>query len=410
MVNRQNPVIANSIQAMAGELAAIRHDFHRHPELMYEESRTAGIVAQKLREYGFDEVFEGIGRTGVVGILHGASGPGNGPADRVLFRADMDALPIHEETGADHASVLPGKMHACGHDGHTTMLLGGARHLAETRNFHGTLVFCFQPAEEGGAGAKAMIDDGILERWPVKAAYGVHNRPGLPVGHFAARSGAVMASADGLDIVVEGVGGHAARPAACKDPVVAVAHLITALQTIVSRRITPMEPAVFSVTAINGGSAYNVIPKRVELKCSLRAFNPAVADQLRDEVRTICAGVAATHGVLITAERPSWATPYPATINTAAETELALQAMRDIAGEDRVYTDLAPMTGSEDFAFFLQKVPGAYVFVGNGDSAELHHPGYDFNDDALVLGTAFWARLAAHVLPEANWNASPPGV
>ena len=398
----QSRLFSNSIQAVAADMTLFRRDLHANPELMYEERRTAGLVASQLREIGFDEVHEGIGKTGVVGILHGQSGPAIAKDRRVLFRADMDALPIEEETGAPHSSTIKGLMHACGHDGHTAMLMGGARILAEGRKFAGTLVFCFQPAEEGGAGAKAMIDDGMLERWPVKAAFGVHNRPGLDLGMFAARSGPVMASADGLDITITGVGGHAARPAACKDPIVAAGELIGSLQNIVSRRIPPMEPAVISVTAIKGGEAYNVIPQTVSMKCSFRAFKPAIAEQLLHEIRQVCAGVGAAHGVTIAPVRPSWATPYPATINTEVETELALQAMVDVVGENRVVRDMEPMTGSEDFAFILEQVPGAYVFVGNGDSRELHHPAYDFNDNAIGWGISFWERLAELALPVAE--------
>jgi hippurate hydrolase len=397
-----NAPIKNSIAALVPELSEWRRDFHRHPELLYECRRTAGLVAERLRDFGFDEVHEGVGRTGVVGLLHGASGPAMSASKRVLFRADMDALPIVEATGAEYASEASGTMHACGHDGHTTLLLGAAKHLAGARDFDGTLVFCFQPAEEGGAGAEAMIEDGLFERFPVKGVYGLHNWPGLDVGKFGVARGPAMASADRLDIIVQGFGGHAAMPHRVKDPIVASAEIILAAQTIVSRAIDPLEPAVVSITSIHAGEAYNIIPDKVEMRVGFRAFSDAVAEQIETELRRICAGVAVAHGISVEVLRaPAPIKPYPATINHPQETDIAVAAMRAVAGHDNVDDGIKPVMGSEDFSFMLKRVPGAYIFMGNGATAPLHHPAYDFNDEALPYGVAYWSELARRVLPPA---------
>jgi len=397
-----NAPIKNSIAALVPELSEWRRDFHRHPELLYECRRTAKLVAQRLREFGFDEVHEGVGRTGVVGLLHGASGAAMSANRRVLFRADMDALPIVEATGAEYASEASGTMHACGHDGHTTLLLGAAKHLAGARDFDGTLVFCFQPAEEGGAGAEAMIEDGLFERFPVKGVYGLHNWPGLDIGKFSVARGPAMASADRLDIVVQGFGGHAAMPHRVKDPIVASAEIILAAQTIVSRAIDPLQPAVVSITSIHAGEAYNIIPDKVEMRVGFRAFSDAVAEQIETELRRICAGVAAAHGISVEVLRaPAPIKPYPATINHPQETDIAVEAMRAVAGHDNVEDGVKPVMGSEDFSFMLKRVPGAYIFMGNGATAPLHHPAYDFNDEALPYGVAYWSELARRVLPPA---------
>ena len=396
---RLNAPFKNSIADMLPELTEWRRDFHRHPELMYELPRTAKIVAQRLRDFGFDEVIEGVGKTGVLGILHGAGGPASGPERRVLLRADMDALPIHEASGKEHASTTPGKMHACGHDGHTTLLLGAAKHLAQMRDFGGTLVFCFQPAEEGGAGAQAMIDDGMLERFPVKGAYGLHNWPGMPIGEFGLVRGAAMASSDAFLITVEGYGGHAAMPHRTRDPVVMAAHIITAAQTIVSRVVDPLQPAVVSITSIHGGEAFNVIPDKIEMRCNIRTFSEEVAAVIEEELRRICQKTAEAFGGKVDVRRPGHI-PYPPTVNHPAETEIALEAMRAVAGADKVNAELKPVMGSEDFAFVLRKVPGAYIFIGNGETAPVHHPAYDFNDEAIPHGVAFWVELAQRVLPK----------
>lgn len=389
---------SNSIAQSLPEFTAIRRDLHAHPELVFDLPRTAGIVADRLRDYGFDDVVEGIAKTGVVGILHGKTGPAQDAQARVLLRADMDALPIEETTGAAHRSTTQGAMHACGHDGHTAMLLGAAKHLAETRNFVGTLVFCFQPAEELAAGAKVMLDEGLLERFPVKGAYAIHNWPEMPVGHFGVIHGGAMASADGVMITVQGSGGHAAQPEKARDPVVCASAIVVAAQTIVARTISPFDQAVVSLTSIHGGEAWNVIPDQVQMRCNFRSFSEEVSARMESELRRICAGTAEAHGCSVTVERPPL-TPYPPVVNTAAETALAIAAMEAVAGKDNVHQDLRPVMGAEDFAFFLREVPGAYVFVGNGDSAALHNPAYDFNDDALGYGISYWVELAHRTLP-----------
>jgi amidohydrolase len=397
-----NAPFKNSISALVPELSEWRRDFHRHPELLYECRRTAKLVAERLREFGLDEVHEGVGRTGVVGLLHGASGAAMSASKRVLFRADMDALPIVEATGAEYASQESGTMHACGHDGHTTLLLGAAKHLAGARDFDGTLVFCFQPAEEGGAGAEAMIEDGLFERFPVKGVYGLHNWPGLDVGKFAVARGPAMASADRLDIVVQGFGGHAAMPHRVKDPIVVSAEIILAAQTIVSRVIDPLEPAVVSITSIHAGEAYNIIPDKVEMRVGFRTLSDDVAVQIEKELRRICAGVAAAHDMSVEVLRAGAPIkPYPATINHPKETDIAIEAMRAVAGYENVDDALKPTMGSEDFSFMLRRVPGAYIIMGNGNTAPLHHPAYDFNDEALPYGVAYWSELARRVLPPA---------
>ncbi|MDE3177886.1 MAG: amidohydrolase [Pseudomonadota bacterium] len=392
-----NAPFKNSIAALVPELTEWRRDFHRHPELLYACHRTAKVVAQRLREFGFDEVHEGVGKTGVVGLLHGASGAAMSADKRVLLRADMDALPIHEATGAEHGSQSPGVMHACGHDGHTTLLLGAAKHLAQARDFDGTLVFCFQPAEEGGAGAEAMIEDGLFERFPVKGVYGLHNWPGLPVGQFAVARGPAMASADRLEIVVQGKGGHGAMPHLARDPIVAAAEIVMSLQTIVSRVIDPLEPAVLSITAIHAGEAFNVIPDTVEMRGTIRTMSDATAERMQTEIRRICAGVAAAHDMTVEI-KPSPTKPYPTTVNHPKETDIAVAAMRAVVGPENVHDGIKPVMGAEDFAFMLRRVPGAYIFMGNGDSAPVHHPAYDFNDEALPYGVAYWGELARRAL------------
>ncbi len=393
-----NAPLKNSIAAMVPELTEWRRDFHRHPELLYDVPRTSRVVAERLRGFGFDQIVEGVGKTGVLGVLHGAKGAARHADKRILLRADMDALPIVEASGAEYSSTSPGRMHACGHDGHTTMLLGAARWLAENREFDGTLVFCFQPAEEGGAGAQAMIDDGMLERFPVKGAYAVHNWPGIPIGEFGVVRGAAMAATEAFVITVEGVGGHAAFPHLARDPIVAAAHLVAAVQTIVSRVVDPLDPAVVSITAIHGGEAFNVISDKVEMKCNIRTFSDGVSKTIETELERICAATAEALGMRARLDRRVGA-PYPPTVNHPAETELALEAMRAVAGPERVRDDLRPVMGAEDFAFVLRQVPGAYIFVGNGDTAGLHNPRYDFNDAAIPHGVAYFIELAKRALP-----------
>ena len=393
------PAVENAVAAMTAELTAWRRDLHAYPELGYHETRTAARVAEKLRSFGLDAVETGIGGTGVVGVLHGAGGPG-GEDRTILLRADMDALPIAEATGAPHASTKTGVMHACGHDGHTTMLLGAARRLAETRNFDGTVIFCFQPAEEGGAGAEAMLKDGLLETFPARAVYGMHNRPGLPVGAFELRAGPVMAMADEFEIEITGLGGHAAKPDLCRDPIVAGAALVHALQTVVSRRIDPVEPAVISVTTFHAGDTHNVIPAGATLGGTLRTFSEAVHAQARAEIAALCERIGAAYGVEVV-YRPSESV-YPPLINDATEAAFCGAVLDGLAGSDRVTHDCAPVMGGEDFAFLAKARPGAFVFIGSGDIAPLHHPAYDFNDAALPWGVAYWTRLAETALPRAR--------
>jgi len=384
--------IVNRVADLQGDIAAWRRHLHARPELMYEVHETAAFVADKLREFGCDEVVTGLGRTGVVGVIHGKR---DGGGSVIGLRADMDALPIDEATGAAYASKTPGVMHACGHDGHTAMLLGAARYLAETRNFAGTAVVIFQPAEEGGAGAAAMIRDGLMERFGIAQVYGMHNGPGLPLGTFATREGPIMAATDHIDFRIEGVGGHAARPHLCVDPVLAGAQLITALQGIVARNVDPLDSTVISMCEFHAGNARNVIPQTVELKGTVRTLKASVRDLLEKRIREVAAGVAQSSGTTIdlTYERS-----YPVVVNHAAETQIAARTAREIAGESAVITDMPPLMGAEDFAYMLEARPGAFIFIGNGDSAGLHHPAYDFNDEAIVYGTSYWIRLVETTL------------
>jgi hippurate hydrolase len=386
----------NSIAAMAADLTAWRRRLHRRPELGYAEHETAAFVAERLRSFGLDAVETGIGGTGVVGVLHGAGGPG-GEARTVMLRADMDALPIEEATGAPHASEIPGRMHACGHDGHTTMLLGAARRLAETRGFEGTVVFVFQPAEEGGAGAKAMLDDGLMERFPARAVYGMHNMPGLPVGAFAVRPGPCMAMSDEFTVTVKGKGGHAAMPDRAIDPIVAASALVQALQTIVARRVDPTQPAVLSVTQFHAGTTHNVIPETATLGGTVRTFDEGLHAFVHAEIAKKCAQIGAAFDVE-TSVRVS-ADPYPPVVNDAAEAAFAADVAEALAGPAAV--DRAPplVMGGEDFAWLARARPGAFVFIGNGESAPLHHPAYDFDDAAAPVGVAFWTRLVETALP-----------
>ena len=389
--------IPNSIAALAPDLTTWRRDFHAHPELGYEERRTAGIVAERLRAFGFDAVEEGVGRTGVVGILHGARGPADDAARRILLRADMDALPMTEATGAPHASTVPGVMHACGHDGHTTMLLGAARHLAETRNFDGTLVFCFQPAEEGGGGAQAMLDDGMLQRHPVRAVFGLHNDPSNPEGTFGTAPGAVMAYADRFEIRIHARGGHAAMPHFATDPIVAGAALVQAFQTVISRRRDPMNPAVISVTRFASGSAFNVIPAEAELWGTVRTLDAELAAFIVAEMDRQCRLIGEAYGVEVEAQLGLDA--YPVCCNDNEQTAFATQVMRELVGTDNVQANASPVMGGEDFAFLSQAAPGCFAFIGAGPGAPLHHPAYDFNDAILPLGAAYWTLLAERALP-----------
>lgn len=391
--------VVNRIAAWRDAMQEWRRDIHAHPELAYEEKRTAARVAGMLREFGVDEIVEGVGKTGVVGVLRNGAGPSIG------LRADMDALPIHEETGLPYASTHEGKMHACGHDGHTAMLLGAARYLSETRNFAGTVVLVFQPAEEGFAGARAMIDDGLFRRFPVDSIYGVHNMPGLPAGAIAVSPGPVMAAADSFSATVRGAGGHGAMPHLSTDPVVAAAAAITALQSLVSRETDPTATLVVSVTRIRGGDAFNVIPDSVTFGGTVRYFDAEVGRKARERMTALIQGVAAAHNA--TAEL-TYDEGYPPTRNHEAETAFARAVARDIAGDAVRQQDLT--MGSEDFSFFLEEKPGAYAFVGNGDQegwTTVHNPKYDFNDDILPVGASFLARLAETALARPGARAAP---
>ena len=388
--------IANSIAAAAPHLAEWRQDLHRHPELGYEEHRTSKVVAEKLRAFGFDEVHEGIGQTGLVGVLHGRSGPGD-EAHAIMLRADMDALPIAEETGAPYASATEGIMHACGHDGHTTMLLGAAEHLAETRAFEGTVYFCFQPAEENGGGADAMIKDGLFERFPCRAMYGMHNLPGLPVGQFATTPGPILAACDEFSITITGLGGHAAEPHDCRDPIVCGSAVVQSLQTIASRRIAPRDPCVVSITQFHAGDANNVIPQMVTLSGTVRSFDEGVHKAIYAEIERVVAQTCAAYDC--TGVVDGGHVYYPPTINDASETKFCVDVARELAGDDAVRDDLPISMGAEDFAFYALRKPACFVMIGNGDSAGLHHPKYDFNDTATPWGASFFARIVETALP-----------
>jgi len=385
--------IVNRIADLHGEITAWRHDLHAHPELLYDVQRTAGSVAEKLKAFGCDEVVPGLGRTGVVGVIHGRKGK----SDKVIgLRADMDALPIEEATNLPYKSTVPGKMNACGHDGHTAMLLGAARYLAETRNFAGTAVVIFQPAEEGGAGGKAMLDDGMMERFGINEVYGMHNYPGMPLGQFGLRAGPLMAAADHLSIDIEGVGGHAARPQFSVDTVLVGAQIINNIQSVVSRNVDPLEAAVVSICLFQAGNTDNVIPQTAKLRGTARSLTPAVQDLLEKRLREVIEGTAKLHGAKV---KFNYRRGYPVLKNHAAQTEFAASVAAGIAGKDKVNTSLAPVMGAEDFSFMLNARPGAFIFVGNGDSAGLHHPAYNFNDDVIPIGTSYWVKLVETALP-----------
>jgi amidohydrolase len=385
--------IVNRIADLASEIAEWRHDLHAHPELLYDVQRTAATVAEKLKSFGCDEVVPGLGRTGVVGVIHGRKGQ----SGKVIgLRADMDALPIEEATDLPYKSTVPGKMHACGHDGHTAMLLGAARYLAETRNFAGTAVVIFQPAEEGGAGAKAMLDDGLVQRFGIGEMYGMHNYPGLPVGEFCIRPGSIMAAADYIAIDIEGKGAHAARPHLGIDSVLVGAQIVNNLQSIVSRNVDPLESAVVSVCVFHAGTADNVIPQTATLRGTVRSLKPSVQDFLEKRIPEIVECTAKLHGAKVTVK---YRRGYPVLKNHAAQTDFAASVAKEIAGKDKVDTDMAPVMGAEDFSYMLNARPGAFIFVGNGDTAGLHHPAYNFNDDAIPVGTSYWVKLVETALP-----------
>jgi amidohydrolase len=386
--------IVNRVADLQPDIQAWRRDIHQHPELLYDVHRTATFVADRLREFGCDEVATGLGRTGVVGVIKGRKPAGKGDIRVIGLRADMDALPVEEATNLAYASKTPGKMHACGHDGHTAMLLGAARYLAETRNFAGDAVVIFQPAEEGGAGAAAMIKDGLMDRFAIDQVYGMHNGPGIPIGSFAIRTGPIMAATDAIDIRIEGLGGHAARPHKCIDSVLVGAQLITALQSIVSRTVDPLDSAVISMCEFHAGNARNVIPQTAELKGTVRTLTADVRELVEKRVREVVAGVAQMTGARIDLV---YERGYPVTVNHDQQTDFATQVAKEVAGDANVH-EMPPLMGAEDFAYMLEQRPGAFIFCGNGDSAGLHHPAYNFNDDAIVFGTSYWIKLVENTL------------
>src|SRR5690348_6556500 len=385
--------IVNRVADLQPDIQAWRRDIHEHPELLYDVHRTAAFVADRLREFGCDEVATGLGKTGVVGVIKGRK-PGGGDVKVIGLRADMDALPIEEATNLPYASKTPGKMHACGHDGHTAMLLGAARYLAETRNFAGNAVVIFQPAEEGGAGAKAMIRDGLMDRFGIEQVYGMHNGPGIPVGSFAIRQGPIMAATDSIDIRIEGHGGHAARPHKCIDSVLVGAQIINALQQVVARSLDPLDSAVLSICEFHAGNARNVIPQTAELRGTVRTLTPEARLVVEKRVREIVAGVAQITGARIDLR---YDRGYPVTVNHAAQTDIARKIAAEVAGEGNV-EEMPPLMGAEDFSYMLQARPGAFIFCGNGNSAGLHHPAYNFNDDAILYGTSYWIKLVENTL------------
>ncbi len=380
--------INNRIAEFTPEMTEWRRHIHQHPETAFEEHKTSDYVALRLHEFGID-VHRGLAGTGVVGTLKGDRG--DGPA--IGLRADMDALDIEEANDVDYKSQNPGKMHACGHDGHTTMLLGAAKYLAETKNFAGTVHFIFQPAEENEGGGRVMIEDGLFEKFPVESVYGMHNMPGIPVGEFAIRPGPIMASFDIFEITLKGIGTHAALPNLGRDAIVAGSHLVSALQTIASRTVSPFDAAVVSVTQMHSGDTWNVIPEEAVIRGTTRAFKEEVQDHMEAEIRRIADGVAKTFDVKADVH---YERRYPPTINDAAETDVTAAVARKIAGDERVFLDKDPMMGAEDFAFMLNEKPGAYMWIGNGPregGCMLHNPNYDFNDEVLPLGASYWAEL-----------------
>lgn len=383
--------IRDEITALHGDMTEWRHHLHAHPETAFEEYQTADFIAEKLTGFGI-EIDRGLGGTGVVGIIQG-----NRPSDKTIgLRADIDALDIDEQTNMPYASKTPGKMHACGHDGHTAMLLGAAKHLAENRDFAGTAYVIFQPAEENEGGGRAMVEDGLFEKFPVDSVYGLHNWPGSPVGKFGMREGPLMASYDIFEITVTGKGSHGAMPHQGVDPVLIASHIVTNLQTLVSRNTDPLKSMVVSVTQIHGGDAYNIIPQEVVLKGTVRSFLPEIQSLAEDGIKRIAPAVALAHGA---EAHVHYEYRYPPTVNAPTETQIAAKIASGVVGPDQVDTDTAPVMGSEDFAFMLQERPGSYIFLGAGeDRVSVHNPHYDFNDEILPIGAAYWVDLVADQL------------
>ena len=383
--------VVNRIAEFAEDMKTWRRHLHQIPELEFDLPKTSAYVAERLREIGVDELHEGIATSGMVAIINGQ---GEGPT--IGLRADMDALPIEEETGVEHASTHPGKMHACGHDGHTTMLLGAARYLAETRNFAGRVALVFQPAEEEGGGAGVMVEEGVMERFDISEIYGIHNMPGVELGAFATNPGAMMAAVDTFTVNIQGRGGHGAMPHETRDPVMAACGIATAIQTIVSRNHYALDELVVSVTQIHTGTVNNVIPDTAYINGTVRTFDPEVQKMVMTRMEEIVKGQAIAYGV---EAELTYDIGYPATSNHAENAARAAGVAREISGADRVDEDTPAGMGAEDFAYFLQARPGAYLFMGQGDSAGLHHPKYDFNDEAAPIGASFFARLVERLQP-----------
>ncbi len=391
--------VINRIAEFHEDIKGWRRDLHAHPETAFEEQRTSDFVAEKLNEWGI-EVHRGLATTGVVGVLHGQKA--NGRA--IGLRADMDALDMTELNDFEHRSQHEGKMHGCGHDGHTAMLLGAARYLAETKNFDGTVNFIFQPAEENEGGGRVMVEEGLFEKFPVEAVYGLHNMPGIPVGQVGMRVGPAMASFDIFEVTVDGVGAHAAMPHLGVDAVVITAQIVTALQTIASRRVDPLESLVVSVTQFHAGDTWNVLPQQAVIRGTVRSFKKEIQDQAEADIRRIAQGICEAQGATMSMR---YERRYPAVINTSLETDIAAEVAAEVVGEKNVEVGAPPLMGSEDFAYMLQEKPGCYIWLGNGADGQpggcsVHNPYYDFNDDISVIGASYWAKLVETTMPRAG--------
>jgi hippurate hydrolase len=383
--------ILNRAAEMQDEVAGWRRHLHQTPELNFDVFKTADFVTEKLKAFGCDDVVTGLGKTGVVGIIRGSQGEGA----TIGLRADMDALPLDEISGKPYASTIPGKMHACGHDGHTAMLLGAAKYLAETRNFAGAVAVIFQPAEEGGGGGNEMVKDGMMERFGISKVFGMHNMPGLAVGQFAIKPGPIMAATAEFTITVKGRGGHAAMPHGTIDPIVITSQLVGALQTIASRSTDPVEAVVVSVTKFHAGDAYNIIPESAEIAGTVRTLRKEIAKKAEERVRALCEGLGAAFGAKIEVD---YQANYPVTFNHPEETVFAADIAATVAGDHQVHRAMQPVMGGEDFSYMLEARPGAFIFIGNGDTAGLHHPAYDFNDEVIPHGMSYWVKLAETAL------------
>jgi hippurate hydrolase len=378
------------------DITAWRRDIHANPELLFDVHRTAAMVAEKLRSFGIDEVVTGIGKTGVVAVIKGR---GDAGGKVIGLRADMDALPIQERPDVAHKSTVDGKMHACGHDGHTAMLLGAAQYLAETRNFDGTVVVIFQPAEEGGGGGRVMVEEGMMDRFGIQEVYGMHNMPGLPVGDFAIRPGSLLAAADFFSIDIEGVGGHAARPHGCIDPAIVVSQLLQGFQSIVSRNADPLESLVISVTQIHMGDTDNVIPQVARMSGTVRTLTTDMQELAEKRMHTLCEHIGAAYEARVVFE---YKRGYPVTVNHEKETAFSVKVAEDIVGPGKVNAATPPLMGAEDFSYMLEARPGAFIFIGQGDTAGLHHPDYDFNDEIIPVGCSYWVKLVETAMPALN--------